>query len=51
LALVEDRLRPGAVILADNADYCPGYLAYVSATGNGYITLPFTDEVELSIRL
>lgn len=51
LALVEDRLRPGAVIVADNADYCPDYLAHVSATENGYITLPFTDEVELSIRL
>jgi predicted O-methyltransferase YrrM len=51
LALVEDRLRPGAVILADNADYCPDYLAHVSVTENGYITLPFTDEVELSIRL
>jgi hypothetical protein len=39
------------VILADNADYCPDYLAHVSSTGNGYIVLPFTDEVELSIRL
>ncbi|MCW2410387.1 MULTISPECIES: O-methyltransferase [unclassified Sphingobium] len=51
LMLVEGRLRPGAVILADNADYCPDYLAHVSATENGYITLPFTDDVELSIRL
>lgn len=51
LMLVEDRLRPGAVIVADNADYCPDYLAHVRATANGYITLPFTDEVELSIRL
>jgi predicted O-methyltransferase YrrM len=51
LALVESRLRPGAVIVADNADYCPDYLEYVGAAENGYITMPFTDEVELSIRL
>jgi len=51
LKLVEDRLRPGAVIVADNADYCPDYLAHVSAIENGYLTLPFTDDVEISIRL
>ena len=51
LQLVESRLRPGAVIVADNADYCPDYLAHVGAVANGYITMPFTDDVELSIRL
>jgi predicted O-methyltransferase YrrM len=51
LMLVQARLRPGAVIFADNADYSPDYLAHVSDPGNGYFTLPFTDDVELSIRL
>jgi predicted O-methyltransferase YrrM len=51
LELVEDRLRPGAVIVADNADYCPDYLERVSAVDNGYYTMSFTDDVELSIRL
>jgi predicted O-methyltransferase YrrM len=51
LELVEDRLRPGAVIVADNADYCPDYLERVSAVDNDYYTMSFTDEVELSIRL
>jgi predicted O-methyltransferase YrrM len=51
LELVEDRLRPGAVIVADNADYCPDYLERVGAVGNGYYTMSFTDDVELSIRL
>ncbi len=51
LALVEDRLRPGAVILADNADYCPDFLEHVSSVANGYYTMSFTDDVELSIRL
>lgn len=48
---VEGRLRPGAVIIADNADHCPQYLAYVSEPENGYLTMSFTDEVELTIRL
>jgi predicted O-methyltransferase YrrM len=50
LALVAPHLRPGALILADNADYCPAYLEQVRG-GKGYLSLPFSDEVELSIHL
>lgn len=48
---VEDRLRPGAILVADNADYCPEYLERVGNIANGYMSMPFTDDVELSIRL
>ncbi|MFT3976884.1 MAG: O-methyltransferase [Sphingomonas bacterium] len=48
---VEDRLRPGAILIADNADYCPEYLERVGNIANGYMSMSFTDEVELSIRL
>lgn len=51
LALVESRLRAGAMSVADNADYCPDYLAYVRAPANGYISTPFAGDVELSMRL
>ncbi len=51
LDLVEGRLRPGAVIVADNADHCPEYLARVRAAGGGYLSLPFDGDVELSVRL
>jgi len=51
LRLVENRLRTGAVIVADNADHCPEYLEHVGVPGNGYFSMPFTDEVELTIRL
>ncbi len=51
LALVEPRLRIGAVIVADNADHCPDYLEHVGDPANGYLSMPFTDEVELTIRL
>ena len=51
LALLEPRLRPGALIVADNADYCPEYLAYVRSPGSGYLSVPFAGDVELSMRL
>lgn len=50
LRLVQDRLRPGALIVADNADYCPEYLALVRAPGSGYLSLPFSGDVELSMK-
>jgi predicted O-methyltransferase YrrM len=51
LGLTESRLRPGAVIVADNADYCPEYLERVRAPTGGYMSTPFDNDVELSIRL
>lgn len=51
LDLIEARLRPGALIVADNADYCPEYLARVRTPEAGYLSVPFGEDVELSIRL
>ena len=48
---VESRLRPGAILIADNADYCPEYLERVGNLANGYMSMPFSDEVEFTIRL
>jgi predicted O-methyltransferase YrrM len=51
LDLLEDRLAPGAFIVADNAEYSPDYLERVRAPGGGYLSVPFAEDVELSIRL
>jgi predicted O-methyltransferase YrrM len=51
LGLVEKHLRPGALVVADNTDYCPQYLAHVRSPDNGYLSVPFADDIELSIRL
>lgn len=51
LSLVERRLKPGAWVVADNSDYCPEYLAYVRSPANGYLSVPFGEDVELSVRL
>ncbi|MCW1841332.1 O-methyltransferase [Prosthecomicrobium hirschii] len=50
LALVENHLRPGALIVADNADLSPEYLERVRRPGGGYMSVPFADDVELSMR-
>lgn len=51
LALVAGHLRQGALIVADNADHSPEYLASVRAPGSGYLSIPFAGDVELSMRL
>ena len=51
LSLVEGRLRAGAFIVADNADDSPDYLARMRAPASGYISVPFGEDVELSMRI
>ena len=48
---VESRLKHGAFIVADNADYSPDYLARVRSPANGYMSTPFAEDVELSMRI
>ncbi|MGH8146824.1 MAG: O-methyltransferase [Rhodanobacteraceae bacterium] len=50
LDLVESRLQPGAFIVADNADYSPEYLKRVRSPANGYLSVSFAEDVELSMR-
>ena len=51
LKLLESRLRPGAFIVADNADDSPDYLARVRTSAEGYLSVPFAEDVELSMKL
>jgi len=51
LSLVESRLKSGALIVADNADFCPEYLERVRAPDSGYMSVPFVEDVELSMRV
>jgi len=51
LALLEDRLRIGALIVADNADASPDYVARVRSVELGYLSIPFAEDVELSMRI
>jgi predicted O-methyltransferase YrrM len=47
---LEKHLRPGALIVADNADHSPDYLARVRSPAKGYLSVPFAEDVELSMR-
>ncbi|KIH83839.1 O-methyltransferase [Pseudomonas batumici] len=51
LGLLQGRLRPGALIIADNADHSPDYLARVRNRAEGYLSTPFAEDVELSMWL
>jgi predicted O-methyltransferase YrrM len=48
---LEDRLRAGALIVADNADDSPDYLARMRSPASGYLSTPFGEDVELSMRI
>jgi predicted O-methyltransferase YrrM len=51
LDLVAPRLRQGACLVADNVDASPDYVARVRALGGPYLSVPFADNVELSVKL
>jgi predicted O-methyltransferase YrrM len=51
LSLLEPRLREGALIVADNVNWCPDYLARVRAPASGYLSVPVAADVELSMKL
>ncbi len=50
LALLESRLKVGALLVADNADWSPEYLAKVRSPEGGYLSVPFGGDVEVSTR-
>ncbi len=45
------RLRDGAMIVADNADFCPAYLERVRAVRSRFMSVPFGEDIELSMRM
>lgn len=51
LDIVEGHLKTGAFVVADNVDYCPEYLARVRDPANGYVSVPFAEDVQLSMRM
>jgi predicted O-methyltransferase YrrM len=51
LALLAPRLRSGAMILADNANMCPEYLAAVRAPDSGYLSVPIGEDVDLTMKV
>ncbi|HTU84766.1 MAG TPA: class I SAM-dependent methyltransferase [Solirubrobacteraceae bacterium] len=50
LTTLEQRLKPGTLIVADNADRSPEYLQRVRSPDHGYTSVPFASDVELTMR-
>jgi predicted O-methyltransferase YrrM len=50
-ALLENRIRVGGLVVADNADMCPEYLTAIRDPKSGYLSVPFGSDVELSQKL
>jgi predicted O-methyltransferase YrrM len=50
LSLLERQLRPGALVIADNADLCPEYLARMREVGGRYLSCPYRDGVVVSME-
>ncbi|MFL6603580.1 MAG: O-methyltransferase [Steroidobacteraceae bacterium] len=51
LSMLEARLHAGSLVVADNADRTPEYLARVRDSASGFLSVPFAGDVELSMRL
>lgn len=49
--LVGPHLRPGALVVADNANFFPPYVERARAPDSGYLSIRFGENVELSIGL
>ena len=50
LSLLAPHLRAGALIVADNANMCPEYLARVGSPGSGYLSMTLGGDVELTMK-
>ncbi|OCP01716.1 MULTISPECIES: class I SAM-dependent methyltransferase [unclassified Ensifer] len=49
--LIEPRLRPGALIIADDADNCPEYLDYIRSAPRTFLSTSFADDIDVTMRL
>jgi predicted O-methyltransferase YrrM len=48
---VDQRLHPGSLVIADDTHRCPDYVQSIRANTQKYLSMPLTDDVELSMRL
>jgi predicted O-methyltransferase YrrM len=51
LSMLEARLHAGSLVVADNADWSAEYLARVRDPANGFVSVAFASDVELSMKL
>ena len=48
---VEACLRPGSLVLADDARHCPEFVTHMRSDANRYVSVPLAGDLELAMRL
>jgi predicted O-methyltransferase YrrM len=51
LHLVESRLRPGSLLIADDTHRCPEFVSRMRSNADKYLSVPLTGDLEMSMRL
>lgn len=51
LALVESRLHPGSLVLADDARFCAEFVNKMREAAASYISIPLAGDLEMAMRL
>jgi predicted O-methyltransferase YrrM len=51
LQRVERYLRPGSLVLADDARHCPEFVKRMRSDAKGYLSVPLAGDLELAMRL
>jgi predicted O-methyltransferase YrrM len=51
LAMVDSRLRPGSLVLADDARYCAEFVNKMREAAASYISIPLAGDLEMAMRL
>jgi len=51
LDCVETRLRPGTLVLSDDARYCAEFVSRMRSDANRYVSVPLAGDLEMSMQL
>lgn len=51
LQRVEACLRPGSLVLADDARHCPGFVSQIRSDADRYVSVPLAGDLEMAMRL
>lgn len=51
LNLVEPYFRKGSLIISDDSNMSPEFMAYIKSQKDKYLSLPFGDDVEITVKL
>jgi hypothetical protein len=50
-AVLREQGHSGSLVIADDTHRCPDYVQSIRANAHKYVSVPLTDDVELSMRL